>query len=87
MNRTDLISFLQQKTCLGNVSIEILNAIASALSEQTIAADQTIITEDDRPDGLYIIQSGKLSSSSKLQSSQSSLLSGTVLNLYALLLD
>ncbi len=84
---TDLVAFLQQKTCLGNLSTEILNAIASALSEQTIAADQTIITEDDRPDGLYIIQSGKLSSSSKLQSSQSSLLSGTVLNLYALLLD
>ena len=83
----DLVAFLQQQTCLGNLSTEILNAIASALSEQTIAADQTIITEDDRPDGLYIIQSGKLSSSSKLQSSQSSLLSGTVLNLYALLLD
>ena len=83
----DLLAFLQQNTCLGNLSAETLNAIASALSEQTIAADRVIITEDDEPDGLYIIQSGKLSCNSKSQSSKSSLLAGTVLNLYALLLD
>ncbi|MGD1920797.1 MAG: sigma 54-interacting transcriptional regulator [Pleurocapsa sp.] len=87
MNLADTLAFLQQKTCLGNLSTEILNAIASALSEKTIAANKTIITEDDKPDSLYVIQSGKLSCDSKSQSSQSSLLSGTVLNLYALLLD
>ena len=83
----DLVDFLQQKTCLSNLSIEILNAIASTLSEQTIAADKVIITEENEPDGLYIIHTGKLTSSSKLQSRESSLLPGTVLNLYALLLD
>ena len=83
----DVINFLQQKTCLGNLSTEVLKAIASASSEQTTAANQTIITEDNEPDGLYIIQSGKLLSSSKSASRKSSLLSGTVLNLYALLLD
>jgi len=87
MNETDLITFLQQKTCLGNLSTEILNAIASTLSEQTIAAKQTLIKEEEEPEGLYIIQAGKLSSTSKSQSRQSSLLSGTVLNLYALLLE
>ena len=83
----DRVAFLQQKTCLGNLSIEVLNAIASTISEQTIAADRTILIEDNEPEGLYIIQSGRLSSTSKLQSRQSSLLSGTVLNLYALLLE
>nr|WP_229641091.1 sigma 54-interacting transcriptional regulator [Waterburya agarophytonicola] len=83
----NLVAFLQQKTCLSNLSTEVLQAIASALSEQTIAADRVIITEDKEPDGLYIIHQGKLSSNSKLQFVESSLLSGTVLNLYALLLE
>lgn len=87
MNLQQLVVFLQSKTCLGNLSIEVLTAIAGALSSQTIAAQQVLLTEDTEPDGLYIIQSGKLSSNSQLQSTQSSLLEGTVLNLYALLLE
>ncbi len=87
MNSSDLVSFLQQKTCLGNLSLEVLGAIASLLDEQTIAADEIIITEDTQPDGLYIIHTGKVSSDSQSESRPSSLLSGTVLNLYALLLN
>ena len=83
----DLVAFLQQKTCLGNLSSEVLNAIASASSVQTIAANQIVIEEEKEPDGLYIIQAGKLLSSSKSQQNKSSLLSGTVLNLYAFLLN
>ena len=83
----DLVAFLQQNTCLGNLSTEILKAIASTLTEKTIAADEVIITEDHEPDGLYIIQIGNLFSHSNSQSIQSSLLPGSVLNLYALLLD
>ncbi len=87
MNSSDLVSFLQQKTCLGNLSLEVLGAIASLLDEQTIATDEIIITEDTQPDGLYIIHTGKVSSDSQSESDPSSLLSGTVLNLYALLLN
>ena len=87
MNLSDLVSFLQQKTCLGNLSTEILEAIATSLTEQTIAAETTLVREDVEPDGLYIVGSGRLASNSKLESSPSSLLAGTVLNLYALLLD
>ena len=87
MNSSDLVSFLQQKTCLGNLSLEVLGAIASLLDEQTIATDEIIITEDTQPDGLYIIHTGKVSSDSQSESHPSSLLSGTVLNLYALLLN
>ncbi len=87
MNLAEIVSFLKQKTCLSDLSTEVLEAIASTVAEKTLAENETIITEDSEPDGLYIIYSGKLASSSKLLSRQSSLLSGTVLNLYALLLD
>lgn len=87
MNLPDLVSFLQQKTCLSDLSPQILEAIAANLTEQTIAAEQTIVEEDTEPDGLYIVRSGKLSSISQSRSRQSTLLSGTVLNLYALLLN
>ena len=87
MELADLIDFLQQKTCLGDLSREILKAIALQLSEQTIDVDSTVITENIEPLGLYIIQSGKMLSDSKQDTLQTSLLPGTVLNLYALLLD
>ncbi|WP_026102574.1 sigma 54-interacting transcriptional regulator [Pleurocapsa sp. PCC 7319] len=87
MNISDIVVFLQQKTCLGNLSAEILSEIASLVSEQTVAANEVMITENTEPDGLYIIQTGTLASDSQLESRQSSLLSGTVLNLYALLLE
>lgn len=87
MNLPDLVAFLQQKTCLSNLSPEVLTAIASNLREQTVAESQTVITEGVEPEALYIIRSGRLASNSVLESSQSSLLAGTVLNLYALLLD
>ena len=87
MNSSDLVSFLQQQTCLGGLSLEVLTAIARSAIEQTIAEGQTLIVEGSEPDGLYIVGSGKLISSNTSESSQSSLLSGTVLNLYALLLD
>ncbi len=103
MNLPDLVSFLQQKTCLGNLSAEVLMAIAANLTEQTIAANEIVITENTEPQGLYIVRAGKLASNShrllrrkttepavtvgQSESNQSSLLSGTVLNLYALLLN
>ncbi|MEM7759769.1 MAG: cyclic nucleotide-binding domain-containing protein [Cyanobacteria bacterium P01_A01_bin.40] len=87
MNLSNLVSFLQHNTCLGNLSTEILTAIAENLTPQTIAANQILITENTEAQGLYIVQTGKLTSDSTLESRQSSLLAGTVLNLYALLLN
>jgi transcriptional regulator with AAA-type ATPase domain len=87
MNSADLVSFLQHQTCLSNLAAEVLEAIAAKLTEQTIAAEQTLVRENTEPEGIYIVRSGKLISNSSLESSQSSLLSGTVLNLYALLLN
>ncbi|MBE9045043.1 sigma 54-interacting transcriptional regulator [Pleurocapsales cyanobacterium LEGE 10410] len=86
MNLPDLVSFLQQKTCLSILSTVVLEAIAANFTEQTIAANQTLIIEDTEPEGLYVVQAGRLASNSQSESRSSSLLSGTVLNLYALLL-
>jgi transcriptional regulator with AAA-type ATPase domain/NAD-dependent dihydropyrimidine dehydrogenase PreA subunit len=87
MELSDLVAFLQQKTCLSILSTDILTAIATELRSQKVTAEQTLVMENVEPDALYIVQSGRLASNSALESSQSSLLSGTVLNLYALLLD
>jgi hypothetical protein len=39
MNIPELVSFLEQKTCFANLSVKVLNAIASWLSTKTIAAN------------------------------------------------
>lgn len=87
MNLSDLVSFLQQKTCFSILSTEVLEAIAANLTERTIAADETLIVENTEPDGLYVVRTGRLASNSQTELQSSSLLSGTVLNLYALLLE
>ena len=80
------VAFLQERTALSSLPVEILNAIAPLLELKTIAANEIIITENITPDGLYIIESGRLASNSKTNSVECSLLSGSALNLYALLL-
>ena len=82
-----LVTFLQERTALNILSEEILGAIAPKLSEKTIAANQTIITENIEVEGLYILQSGKVESESKINKQTVSLLPGSALNLYALILD
>ena len=86
MNLSDIVSFLQHKTCLSDLPAEVLEAIAKNLTEQTIAIDEILITENSEPLGLYIVRAGRLKSDSQSDRS-SSLLSGTVLNLYALVLE
>ena len=83
----DLVTFLKERTALNILSEEVLAAIAPRLSEKTIAAHQTLITENTELDGLYILQSGKLESESQVKKQTLSLLPGSALNLYALILD
>jgi transcriptional regulator with AAA-type ATPase domain/NAD-dependent dihydropyrimidine dehydrogenase PreA subunit len=81
----DIVTFLQERTSLSNLSITVLEEIALLLETKTIEAEQTIIVENTEPDGLYILCSGHLESTSQ-QQTRSSLLPGSALNLYALLL-
>jgi transcriptional regulator with AAA-type ATPase domain/NAD-dependent dihydropyrimidine dehydrogenase PreA subunit len=87
MSFPDLVTFLQERTSLTSLSTEVLNAIAPLLQEKTIAANQVLISENTPPEGLYILRAGRLESSSKIDSCPISLLSGSALNLYTLLLD
>jgi transcriptional regulator with AAA-type ATPase domain/NAD-dependent dihydropyrimidine dehydrogenase PreA subunit len=87
MSFSDLVTFLQERTSLTSLSTEVLNAIAPLLQAKTIAANQIVIAENTPPEGLYILRAGRLESSSKINSRPVGLLTGSALNLYALLLD
>ena len=87
MSKSELISFLQTRTTLGVLSKDILQKLADLLSQITLVANQTFIKEDTEPKGLYILVSGKVKSSSKKENKELSLLVGSTLNLYSLLLN
>lgn len=86
MSHPDVVTFLQERTSLNNLSATVYSAIAPLLESKTIAAGQTIIVENTEPDGLYILRNGYLESSSQEEARNSGLLPGSALNLYALLL-
>ncbi|HHP7232039.1 MAG TPA: sigma 54-interacting transcriptional regulator [Xenococcaceae cyanobacterium] len=86
MSSNNLVTFLQERTALSILSSEILKAISQKLQPRTIAANQTFITENTSPESLYIVISGRLESQSNRKGEVLSLLPGSALNLYALLL-
>ncbi len=86
MSHPDIVTFLQERTSLSNLSVTVLGAIAPLLESKTIAANQTIIVENTEPDGLYILCSGHLECISQQEEKNSGLLPGSAVNLYALLL-
>ena len=87
MSKIEVISFLKNKTALGILSENILQKIEAKLSLVTIAKEKTFITEGTEPEGLYILVLGRVISRSNSENQEISLLVGSALNLYALLLD
>ncbi len=87
MNFPDLITFLQERTAFKVLSREVLEEIASSLQEIIVPSNQIIVEENQAADKLLILQSGRLSSESKTKQQDLSLLPGSALNLYALLLN
>ncbi len=87
MNFSDLITFLQERTAFKVLSREVLEEIASSLQEIIVPSNQIIVEENQAADKLLILQSGRLSSESKTKQQDLSLLPGSALNLYALLLN
>ena len=86
----DKIHWLQANTIFKDLPDDLVRAIASCLSEQTLEENQRLILEDTEPDALYILKSGRLESyrTRKTTAAQVlSLLPGTVLHLQELLLD
>ena len=87
MSFPDIVTFLQERTALSILPTEILQAIAPLLEKKTFAPNETIIVENTEPNGLYILQDGRIESESLKDDRTLSLLPGSVLNLYAFLLD
>ena len=81
------VSFIRSKTALGTLPDDILQQLVDMFSKVTIEANESFIAEGEAPEGLYILVSGKINSISKQQNRELSLLIGSALNLYALLLD
>ncbi|MGE5659283.1 MAG: sigma 54-interacting transcriptional regulator [Actinomycetota bacterium] len=90
------VIWLQERTALGILSEPTLNAIAQLLQPRTLPAHQTLIAENTPPDGLYILQTGRLETSQLTPTNTpeilenrhfSSLLPGSVLHLQELLLE
>jgi len=90
MASTDLVIWLQERTALSLLSLEVLSAIAKVLDEQVIPANHRLVLQDTPPEALYILKQGQLESYRTSQTSAISLfsfLSGAVINLTELLLD
>jgi transcriptional regulator with AAA-type ATPase domain/NAD-dependent dihydropyrimidine dehydrogenase PreA subunit len=86
MNSINLVAWLQEKTVLNILDRNILEAFAPLLEEKNIVAGETIVTEDNIVDGLYILKSGQIESKSQKTRSLG-WLAGTSINLQALLLE
>lgn len=85
MSFPDLVTWLQERTALNILDRHLLDAIAQSLEKRVIPGDRTLVEEDTAPDGLYILESGRLESQTQ-KVTKSGLLSGSVVNLQALLL-
>jgi transcriptional regulator with AAA-type ATPase domain/NAD-dependent dihydropyrimidine dehydrogenase PreA subunit len=87
MTFPDLVTFLQERTALSILSTEILAEIAPLLKLETIDGNETIVSEDNSPENLYIVKSGQIESNSETNNRRIGLLPGSILNLHALLFD
>ncbi|GAB4527780.1 MAG: sigma 54-interacting transcriptional regulator [Pleurocapsa sp.] len=87
MNFPDLVTFLQERTSLSILPVNILEAIAPHLELKSFAPEVTVIVENTTPEGIYILRDGRVESESKINNNNYSLLLGSALNLYALLLQ
>ncbi|MEM1395212.1 MAG: cyclic nucleotide-binding domain-containing protein, partial [Cyanobacteria bacterium P01_H01_bin.150] len=90
MNSSEKLTWLQEYTALGIIETEPLSAIAEAVEEKIIPANELLFTEETPPKTLYFLLEGKLESISKDKSNHAfncSLLPGTIINLQELTLD
>ncbi len=90
MASTEILTWLQERTALGIVSPESLNALSEALEEKVFPANYRLVNEGSPPEALYILQQGQLESDSTNKTNPSlavGFLPGAVINLQELLLD
>ena len=84
------VIWLQERTALGILSPEVLEAIAQVAEGQVMLANRRLVLEDTPPEALYILKKGQMESYHTSQTGPalaSSLLPGAVIHLQELLLD
>lgn len=89
MNTSEKLIWLQERTALGILETEPLEAIAQIIEEKVIPENERLFEEDTPPEALYILLEGKLESSSKDKTNPNlncGLLPGTAINLQELTL-
>ncbi len=90
MELTDRVIWLQERTALSILPLEVLTAVAQVMTEQVVPENRRLVLEDTSPQFLYILQQGQLESYRTSQTGPawaSSLLPGSVIHLQELLLD
>ncbi len=90
MNTNEKLIWLQERTALGILDREPINAIANLIEEKVIAENECLFEEETTPEALYILLEGKLESNSKDKNNLTlncGLLPGAVINLQELVLD
>ncbi|RCJ39157.1 AAA family ATPase [Nostoc minutum NIES-26] len=90
MTSPDKVKWLQERTTLGILSPEVLDAIAQAIEEQVVPPQKTLVSEGTSPKALYILVEGQLESDNTNQSNPAfarGFLPGSVIHLQELLLD
>jgi transcriptional regulator with AAA-type ATPase domain/NAD-dependent dihydropyrimidine dehydrogenase PreA subunit len=78
--------WLQERTLLSGLDRATLTAINQHLSQRSLAPQQTVVTAGASPDGLYILESGRVEHELGVRNARS-FLPGAILNLRSLLLQ
>ncbi|AFY53895.1 transcriptional regulators containing an AAA-type ATPase domain and a DNA-binding domain [Rivularia sp. PCC 7116] len=89
MNTSEKLIWLQERTALGMLEAEPLEAIAQIVEEKVIPENQRFVEEETPPEALYILLEGKLESNSKDKNNPTlncGLLPGAAINLQELTL-
>ena len=90
MTSKETVIWLQERTALGILEAEVLNAIAQQIEEQIIPPQTNLVVENTSPEALYILVEGQLESDSSNQANPVlalGFLPGAVIHLQELLLD
>ncbi|MEA5507650.1 sigma 54-interacting transcriptional regulator [Halotia wernerae UHCC 0503] len=90
MTSPEMVIWLQERTALGILSPEVLNAIAQVIEEQVVPADKNLDSEGTSPEALYILHTGQLESDTTNKNNPAlacGFLPGAVIHLKELLLD
>lgn len=82
----DRVIWLQERSALSTLDTDALTALSQQLEHRYIPPHQAVVTADTPPDGLYILESGRLEHKPG-SASPMSFLPGSVLNLRSLLLS